>query len=235
MYRHHRKPIVKYGRCYILQYVYKPGIAIYMYSYMKLIQRQQVRTNSKLCDGTVPSLEFVPVDIESVSSTICSLHVQKASGADGLPTWFVRASPYMARLVTVLINKCIESSSVPFQWKQAIVTPVPKCKHCTSLSNFRPISVLPVLSKVLERVLHNQIQLHLIKYDLLCPHQSGFRTGYSTQDVVLHVTDKWLKAIDEDKYTGAVFLDLAKAFDTVDHSILCTKLTQLLWLSRAIL
>ena len=183
----------------------------------------------KLCDGTVPSLEFVPVDVESVSSIISSLHVQNASGADGLPTRFVRASPYMARLVTVLINKCIESSSVPFQWKQAIVTPVPKCKQCTSLSNFRPISVLPVLSKVLskvlERVLHNQIQLHLIKYDLLCPHQSGFHTGYSTQDVLLHITDKWLKAIDEGKYTGTVFLDLAKAFDTVDHSILCTKLT----------
>ena len=179
----------------------------------------------KLCDGTTPSLEFVPVDVESVSLIISSLHVQKASGADGLPTRFIRASPYMARLVTVLINKCIESSSVPFQWKQAIVTPVPKCKQCTSLSQFRPISVLPVLSKVLERVLYNQILSHLIKYDLLCPHQSGFRLGYSTQDVLLHVTDKWLKAIDDGKYTGVVFLDLAKAFDTVDYSILCTKLT----------
>ena len=179
----------------------------------------------KLCDGTTPSLEFVPVDVESVSLIISSLHVQKASGADGLPTRFIRASPYMARLVTVLVNKCIESSSVPFQWKQAIVTPVPKCKQCTSLSHFRPISVLPVLSKVLERVLYNQILSHLIKYDLLCPHQSGFCSGYSTQDVLLHVTDKWLKAIDDGKYTGVVFLDLAKAFDTVDHSILCTKLS----------
>ena len=63
-----------------------------------------------------------------------------------------------------------------------------------------------------------------MKYHLLSSHQSGFRTGYSTQDLLLHVTDKWLRAIDEGKYTGAVFLDLAKAFDTVDHSILCTKL-----------
>ena len=131
----------------------------------------------------------------------------------------------MARLVKVLVNKCIESSSVPFQWKRAVVTPVPKCKQYTSLSHFRPISVLPVLSKVLERVLLNQIQSHLIKYDLLSPHQSGFCSGYSTQDVLLHVTDKWLKGIDGGKFTGAVFLDLTKAFDTVDHSILCTKLT----------
>ena len=64
-----------------------------------------------------------------------------------------------------------------------------------------------------------------MKFDLLCPHQSGFRSGYSTQDVLLHITDKWLEAIDKGKYTGAVFLDLAKTFDTVDHSILCAKLT----------
>jgi len=111
-----------------------------------------------------------------------------------------------------------------------IVTPVPKRKQCSSLAHFCPISVLPFLSKVLECVLHNQIQLHLMKYHLLSSHQSGFHNGYSNQDVLLHVTDKWLRTVDEGKYTGAVFLDLAKAFDTVDHSILCTKL----WLSRVI-
>jgi len=66
-------------------------------------------------------LKFIPVDVESVSLIVSSSHVQKASRADGIP-----ASPFMTRLITVLINKCIESSSVPLQWKQAIVTPVPK-------------------------------------------------------------------------------------------------------------
>ena len=79
--------------------------------------------------------------------------------------------------------------------------------------------MLPALSKVLERVLHNHIDL--AKYNLLSAHQSGFRSGYSTQDILIYVTDKWLKAIDEGKYTGTVFLDLAKAFDTVNHRILC--------------
>ncbi|MCY3928858.1 MAG: hypothetical protein OXG81_11355 [Acidobacteria bacterium] len=68
----------------------------------------------KLYDRATPSLEFVPVDVESVSSLISSLHIQKASGVDGLSARFIRASPYMVRLVTVLINKCIESSLVPF-------------------------------------------------------------------------------------------------------------------------
>jgi len=89
---------------------------------------------------------------------------------------------------------------------------------------FRPISVLPVLSKVFERVLYDQIVTHLVGNNLLTPHQSGFRSGYSTQDVLLFVTDKWLRAIDQGQYTGAVFLDLAEAFDTVDDTILCFKL-----------
>jgi len=71
----------------------------------------------------------------------------------------------------------------------------------------------------------NQIVSHLHKYNLLSAHQSGFQVGYATQDLLLHVTDKWLKATDESKYTGAVFLDLAKTFDTVDHVILLSKLT----------
>ena len=78
--------------------------------------------------------------------------------------------------------------------------------------------MLPALSKILERVLYDQIVSHLNKYDLFTPHQSGFHSGYSMQDVLIHVTDKWLRAIDEGKYNGAVFLHLAKAFDTVRRS-----------------
>jgi len=93
------------------------------------------------CDRIIPTLEFVPVDAESVSALISALHIQKGSGADVLSAWFIRTSPCMARLVTVLINKCIESSLVPLQWKHTIITPVPKCNQCTSLTHFQPISI----------------------------------------------------------------------------------------------
>ena len=173
---------------------------------------------------SVPQMRFSCVDVGTVSSVVTNLNVHKATGADGVSARFVKASPFMVRVITVLINRCIESSTVPNQWKQAIVTPVPKVKHCTSMSHFRPISVLPTLSKILERILYDQMVSHLNKYNLLTPHQSGFRSGYSTHDVLLYVTDKWIRAIDRGEYTGAVFLDLAKAFDTVDHAILCSKL-----------
>ena len=102
----------------------------------------------KLFDVDITTLKFIPVDVESVSLILSSLHAWKASGADGFPTKFVKVSPLMTKLITVLINKCIESSLDSVQWKQAIVTPVPKRKQCTSLTNFYPISELPVLSKV---------------------------------------------------------------------------------------
>ena len=97
---------------------------------------------------------------------ISSLHVQKASGTDGLSALFIRASSCMARLVSVLINKCIESSLFPFQWNQAITTPVSKCNQCISLTHYWPISVLLTLSKVVECVLYNQIQSHIVRYDI---------------------------------------------------------------------
>ena len=150
----------------------------------------------------VPALKFTRVNDETVSSIIASLNTHKATAADGLSALLIRVSPHMVRLITTLVNKCISSSLFPSQWKQAVVTqavetPVPKCEQCTSLSPFQLISVLPALSKVLECVLHDQIFSHLHKYDVLSAHQSGFRSGYSTQDVSIYVIDKWLKAIDK--------------------------------------
>jgi len=110
-----------------------------------------------------------------VSLVVSSLDLHKATGSDGLSTRFIRISLYMVRLITVLLNKCIDSSLFPYQWKQVIVTPVPKCKQCTGLSQFQPISVLPVLSKVLERIMYNQIVSHLHKYKYKSYHKTQTR------------------------------------------------------------
>ena len=104
------------------------------------------------------------------------------------------------------------------------MVPVQKSNQSSSLSNFCPISILPVFSKVLERVVYDQVVNHFNVHNLFSSRQSGFRAGYSTQDVLLHVSDSWLRAVDTGQYVGAIFLDLAKAFDCVIMIILLQKL-----------
>ena len=146
------------------------------------------------------------VDVSEVYRHICDLNIHKAVGVDNISTKFIKASPGgMSVLLTRLINKSITLHAFSDVWKNAIVVPVQKSTQSSSLSNFRPISILPVFSKVLERVVYDQIVNHFTTYNLFSNRQSGFRVGYSTQDVLLHVSDSWLGAIDAGQYVGAIF------------------------------
>ena len=171
---------------------------------------------------TVSAFQFTTVSEALVILIISSLDTKKACGADNIPTRFIKVYPVsIERLVTRLINHNITSGIFPELWKYAVVTPIQKSKDNT---NYRPISVLPVLSKVLERVVHDQLVSHLLKFNLLCDRQSGFRPQHSTQDVLVYVTDCWRNAIDESKFTAAAFWDVSKGFDCVNHDILLSKL-----------
>ena len=112
----------------------------------------------------------------------------------------------------------------PDEWKLARVSPIYKEGAKSDPNNYRPISVLPVISKLIERVVFDQFYEYLIVHDLLADTQSGFRPRRSTQTALLEATNEWYLNIDNGLINGVLFLDLKKAFDTVDHRILLKKL-----------
>ena len=112
-------------------------------------------------------------------------------------------------------------------WKRSKIIPIHKSGDKTSPNNYRPISILPSVSKVLEKLVQVQLAEYLKSNSILSEAQSGFRKYHSTMSALVKVTDDWLTSMDHGLYTGAVFIDLRKAFDTVDPAILLNKLSSI--------
>ena len=146
---------------------------------------------------------------------------------DPLPTDLVKqCAESLVPLITRIINESLLSGVVPSKLKEAVVVPLLK-KHgldCNNLKNFRPVSNLPFISKLLERVVLRQLQQHLFDNNLLEINQSAYRKGHSVETAVLSVMDSLLTNSDEKLVSLVALLDLSAAFDTLDHSILIRRL-----------
>ena len=120
--------------------------------------------------------------------------------------------------LSALFNLSLSTGSVPTDWKLSHITPVYKAGDPSLVSNYRPISLLSLPSKVLERIVHNKLLHHLLSNSLLSTSQFGFRPFSSTQEAIISATTDWHKFLDLKANVAAVFFDLSKAFDTIPHS-----------------
>ena len=118
----------------------------------------------------------------------------------------------------------LQSGIFPGLMKVAIVSPVSKTGDIADISNYRPISVLPCCSKILDRIMYNHLYKYLTNKKLLHPQQFGFRKGHSTEHSIAHLVDQIYESFENDEYTVGIFIDLSKEFDTVDHTILLKEL-----------
>ena len=126
--------------------------------------------------------------------------------------------------LTHIVNLSISSSSFPRSWKHAKVVPLLKKGDPLLPRNYRPVALLPIFSKVLERLIFNQLAKYLDRHSLINPNHHGSRSGHSTGSALIQMYDTWVEEVDNGNMVGVMMVDLSAAFDMVDHSLLLQKL-----------
>jgi len=171
------------------------------------------------------SFQFEKVSVDVVSKIIDNLKAKSSSGIDHLSNKLLKfIKDDIAIPLTLIINQSIETGIFPDRLKIAKVIPLFKKNEDYLLENYRPISVLPSMSKVLERVMHIQLTNYFSVNNLFYSNQYGFRNSHSTELASLEFINRIVNSMDKNETPLAVYLDLSKAFDTIDHEILLFKL-----------
>ena len=171
------------------------------------------------------NFEFSETSPEKVLNILKDLHPSKAAGIHNLSGKFLKdGADTLARPIYQLCNLSIKLDSFPRSCKIAKVKPLFKKGSKTDPQNYRPNSLLPILSKINERIIHDQTQEFLSKTKILYRFQSGFPKIYSTNTCLGHLTDKITTGFEKDLSTGMTLIDLQKAFDIIDHKILIKKM-----------
>ena len=166
-----------------------------------------------------------PTDKEEIKFILSSLDINKSTGPYSIPSKVLNMLKNdISEQLADLFNLSFTTGTFPTLLKTAKVIPIHKKDSKSNFTNYRPISLLSNLDKILEKLMHSRLSTFLNIKDIIYPLQFGFRQNYSTSYALIHLTETIKEALDQGKYGCGIFVDLQKAIDTVDHNILQGKL-----------
>ena len=169
------------------------------------------------------TFSFHFVTLEETLNEVVLLRDKKASEASGIPVKLIKENrDLIAYFILHNFSNALSCSEYPASLKYADITPIFKKDDKTDKTNYRPISILPNLSKIYERFMQNQMYPYLNQ--IFSKYQCGFRKGYNAQHCLMAMIEKWRKFLDIGGHAGALLTDLSKAFDCIDHELLIAKL-----------
>ena len=159
------------------------------------------------------------MDISDIKAEIKNLDTNKAGTFSNIPAKHTRQTMNRSRRDNNrAYNEVIDNMVFPSKLKYADLTPIFKKLECVLKENDIPISILPVVSKIFERIMQRQMKIHIDTY--LSPFLCGFWKGYNTQYALIIMIEKWKKHLDNNGIAGAILMDLSKSFDMLNHELL---------------
>ncbi len=171
------------------------------------------------------NFQIPPITEQFVAKFLSKLDIKKSTGLDNLGANILKmTSLYITHTITHICNLSIKTNTFPDVWKEAKIIPLFKKNSTQDLNNYRPISILPILSKILEKHVALYLYQFLHSHELLTSRQSGFRAKHSCETALHQMLDEWLTDINKQESVGILFVDFSKAFDLVDVKILLKKL-----------
>ena len=184
-----------------------------------------VKYYAESVDSTISHFKLKETTENTIYSILQSLNIDKAAGIDNISSRFLKdGANILKKPICQICNLSIKLSKFPNQCKIAKLKPLFKKGSKTDPRNYRPVSLLPIISKVIEKTIHEQTQDYLQRSNIFCRYQSGFRKNYSTESCLSYLCDKISKGFDAGLFTGLILIDLQKAFDTINHKILTDKM-----------
>ena len=193
------------------------------------LKKDMNHTGAKFDDylgSSYPHCMYVnPTCVSEIKNILSGMQSKNSCGLDEIPMSILKLSPDNILLILChIFNLSLGQGKFINEFKKAKIIPVHKKGSKSDVNNYRPISLLPVMSKILERIFYKRLCSFLSQVDFFHQYQFGFRKKHSTSNALTVMVENVTKAFEEKKYTLGVFLDLSKAFDTIDHNILLYKL-----------